>query len=106
VFSATKKTNGNAVWFDWTKTERRVSCYPFYLLDREFGPGFIKICTYFPYPAKICLLTELRQGHLTWLVTVRSRVRTGRAAGSWCVGCCPAGRARDNRGPVRAVSAA
>jgi hypothetical protein len=22
--------------------------YDFYILDRDFGPGFIKICTYFP----------------------------------------------------------
>jgi hypothetical protein len=55
VFSATKKTQGKAVWFDWGKTERRVSCYYFYVHDREFGPGFIKICTYFPWPAKIWL---------------------------------------------------
>lgn len=55
VFSATKKTDGKAVWFDWAKTERRVSCYYFYLHDREFGPGFIKICTYFPWPAKVWL---------------------------------------------------
>ena len=53
VFSATKKTRGNAVWFDWNKTERRVSCFYFYICDREFGPCFIKICTYFPYPAKV-----------------------------------------------------
>jgi hypothetical protein len=53
VFSATKKTKGKAVWFDWNKTERRVSCFYFYICDREFGPGFIKICTYFPYPAKV-----------------------------------------------------
>lgn len=25
----------------------------FYVLDADFGPGFIKICTYFPYPAKV-----------------------------------------------------
>jgi hypothetical protein len=55
VFSATKKSKGKAVWFDWTKAERRVSCYYFYILDREFGPAFIKICTYFPYPTKIWL---------------------------------------------------
>jgi len=55
VFSATKKTKGKAVWFEWNKAERRVSCYYFYVLDREFGQGFIKICTYFPYPAKIWL---------------------------------------------------
>jgi hypothetical protein len=55
VFSATKKSKGKAVWFDWTKAERRVSCYYFYILDREFGPAFIKICTYFPYPTKVWL---------------------------------------------------
>jgi hypothetical protein len=54
VFSATKKTGKTAgVWFDWAKTERRVGVYYFYILDRDFGPGFIKICTYFPYPAKV-----------------------------------------------------
>jgi hypothetical protein len=37
------------------KAERRVGVYYFYLLDREFGPGFVKICTYFPYPAKVWL---------------------------------------------------
>ena len=25
----------------------------FYLWDADFGPGFIKVCAYFPYPAKI-----------------------------------------------------
>ncbi|WP_199730321.1 hypothetical protein [Amycolatopsis panacis] len=34
---------------------RRVSCYYFYLWDTDFGPAFIKVCTYFPYPAKIWL---------------------------------------------------
>ena len=60
VYSATKKTKGNAVWFDWNKSERRVSCYYFYILDREFGPSFIKICTYFPYPAKVWLNGHVR----------------------------------------------
>ena len=41
--------------FDFAKPERRVGIYYFYVLDREFGPGFIKICTYFPYPAKVWL---------------------------------------------------
>ena len=56
VFSATKRTGTNGgVWFDWTKTERRVGIYYFYIYDREFGPSFIKICTYFPYPGKVWL---------------------------------------------------
>ena len=54
VFSSTKKSGTSAgVWFDWNKTERRVGTFYFYIHDREFGLGFIKICTYFPYPAKV-----------------------------------------------------
>ena len=54
VFTGTKKTGSNGVaWFSFTRADRRVSCYYFYLWDEEFGPGFIKICAYFPYPAKI-----------------------------------------------------
>ncbi len=41
--------------FDFVKAERRVGTYYFYVNDPEFGPGFIKICTYFPYPAKVWL---------------------------------------------------
>jgi hypothetical protein len=57
VFSATKHagTTTGGVYFRWTKQERRVGVYYFYVWDREFGPGFIKICTYFPYPAKVWL---------------------------------------------------
>ena len=61
VYSAARRTGASGgVYFVFTKEERRAGVYYFYVLDREFGPGFIKICTYFPYPAKICLLTELR----------------------------------------------
>jgi hypothetical protein len=41
------------VRFDFLKAERRVTTYYFYVLDPEFGPGFIKICSYFPYPTKV-----------------------------------------------------
>jgi hypothetical protein len=37
--------------FFWEK--RRVGAYYFYILDREFGPAFIKICTYGPWSAKV-----------------------------------------------------
>ena len=43
------------VSYDFVKEERRVSAYYFYVHDREFGAGFIKICSYFPYPAKVWL---------------------------------------------------
>jgi hypothetical protein len=32
-----------------------VNFYYFYCLDRDFGPFFIKFCSYFPYSAKLCL---------------------------------------------------
>jgi hypothetical protein len=46
---------GKVVSFEYFREERRVGTYYFYILDPEFGPGFIKICTYFPYPAKVWL---------------------------------------------------
>jgi hypothetical protein len=54
VFTGTKRTGpGGAVWFAFTKTDRRVTCYYFYLWDDDFGPAFVKVCAYFPYPMKI-----------------------------------------------------
>jgi hypothetical protein len=41
--------------FSFAKAERRVTCYYFYVWDESWGPGFIKICAYFPYPAKVWL---------------------------------------------------
>jgi hypothetical protein len=41
--------------FDFVREQRRVGAYYFYVNDADFGPGFIKICTYFPYPAKVWL---------------------------------------------------
>ena len=41
--------------YEFVREERRVGVYYFYVLDPDFGPGFIKIGTYFPYPAKVWL---------------------------------------------------
>jgi hypothetical protein len=32
-----------------------VNYFYFYCVDRDFGPFFLKFCTYFPYTAKLCL---------------------------------------------------
>ena len=32
-----------------------VNHYYFYCLDEDFGPFFLKFCTYFPYNAKLCI---------------------------------------------------
>ena len=31
------------------------TCFYFYLWDDDFGPAFIKVCAYFPYPVKVWL---------------------------------------------------
>ena len=49
-----KTSTGTPRW-SFVKTDRRVTCYYFYLWDQDFGPAFIKVCAYFPYPAKIWL---------------------------------------------------
>lgn len=43
------------VSYEFVKEQRRVNAYYFYILDRQFGPGFIKLCSYFPYPGKVWL---------------------------------------------------
>jgi hypothetical protein len=48
-----RSTIPGVVRFDFFREERRVGVYYFYVLDPDFGPGFVKICTYFPYPAKL-----------------------------------------------------
>jgi hypothetical protein len=50
-----KNTYGKAVNFGFEKADRAVTVYYFYVLDADFGPGFIKLCSYFPYPAKVWL---------------------------------------------------
>ncbi len=56
VYSAKNRSaKPGVVSFDFVKEERRVGTYYFYIYDADFGPGFIKICTYFPYPAKVWL---------------------------------------------------
>ena len=54
VFAASRRQGSNGVpWFSFTKADRRVTCFYFYLWDADFGPGFIKVCAYFPYPVKV-----------------------------------------------------
>src|SRR6266540_1156409 len=62
-------TKPGAVCFGFSKAERRVTVYYFYVLDREFGPGFIKLCSYFPYPGKVWV-----NGH-EWAKTQADRAR-------------------------------
>ena len=44
---------GTIPWIHYSSAH--VNFYYFYCLDEEFGPFFIKFCSYFPYTAKLCL---------------------------------------------------
>ncbi len=55
VFSARNRGKGKAVWFEFFREQRRVGVYYFYILDRDFGHRYVKIATYFPYPARVWL---------------------------------------------------
>ncbi len=48
-----RDTRTAAPQYTFAKADRRVTCYYFYLWDADFGGAFIKVCAYFPYPAKI-----------------------------------------------------
>ena len=54
VWTARKRDTdpGGCPQFSFTKEQRRVSVFYVYIFDARMGPGFIKICTYFPYPVK------------------------------------------------------
>ena len=54
VFTAAKRTGeAGGVQFSFRKEDRRVTCFYFYIWDDDFGPGFVKLCAYFPYPGKV-----------------------------------------------------
>jgi hypothetical protein len=45
--------DGTIPWIDYTSA--MVNHYYFYCVDEDFGPFFIKFCSYFPYTGKLCL---------------------------------------------------
>jgi hypothetical protein len=55
VWTARKRDTdpGGCPQFSFTKEQRRVSVFYVYIWDTKMGSGFIKICTYFPYPVKV-----------------------------------------------------
>lgn len=50
-----RRTAGGSVTFDFSRQWVHVKHYYFYVQDRDWGPGFLKVCTYLPYPVKLCL---------------------------------------------------
>ncbi|MDP7081079.1 MAG: hypothetical protein QF415_14380 [Candidatus Undinarchaeales archaeon] len=55
AFKGYKKVKKGRVYFDLSRQPANVNHIYFYIKDKEFGPGFIKVCTYVPFPVKVCL---------------------------------------------------
>ena len=56
VFRTEKRYSSSGRAYPWiVKSMAMVNHYYIYALDRDFGPFFLKFCSYFPYNAKLCL---------------------------------------------------
>lgn len=56
VFRTEKRTAANGKKYAWiVKSATPVNQFYFYCIDEDFGPFFLKFCTYFPYNAKLCI---------------------------------------------------
>jgi hypothetical protein len=52
----TRKATPNGGTIPWIMySTAMINVYYFYCRDRDFGPFFLKFCSYFPYSAKLCL---------------------------------------------------
>lgn len=56
VYRTVKKMSRNGQPYPWiVRSTAMVNQYYFYGVDEDFGPFFLKFCSYFPYTAKFCL---------------------------------------------------
>jgi hypothetical protein len=55
VFRTEKRRDAHGTYPWIIRSTAMVNHYYVYILDRDFGPLFLKFCSYFPYPAKLCL---------------------------------------------------
>jgi hypothetical protein len=56
LFRTEKRRDANGDSYPWiVKTTGVVNHFYFYCYDDDFGPFFIKFCSYFPYNAKLCI---------------------------------------------------
>jgi hypothetical protein len=90
--------------YPWiVRSTAMVNHYSIYVQDRDFGPFFIKFCSYFPYNAQLCLngheyakqqlkqkgieFSPLDNGFLACADARRSRRKRSPAPGSFCSEC-------------------
>jgi hypothetical protein len=56
LFRTEKRRDGEGRSYPWiVKSTGVVNQFYFYCVDTDFGPFFIKFCSYFPYTAKLCI---------------------------------------------------
>jgi hypothetical protein len=57
VFRTEKRRDAQTgLTYPWiVRSTAMVNYYYFYCVDRDFGPFFIKFCSYFPYTGKLCI---------------------------------------------------
>lgn len=56
LFRTEKRHDANGDSYPWiVKTTGLVNQFYFYCVDEDFGPFFLKFCSYFPYNAKLCI---------------------------------------------------
>ena len=56
VFRTERRRHPSGVAYPWiVKTTGVVNHYYFYCVDTDFGPFFLKFCSYFPYTGKLCI---------------------------------------------------
>jgi hypothetical protein len=56
VWSTQKRRRPDGTTYAWlVKTSAMVNHFYFYCVDADFGPFFLKFCSYFPFNAKLCI---------------------------------------------------
>jgi hypothetical protein len=56
LFRTEKRRHADGVTYPWiVKTTGVVNHFYFYCVDADFGPFFVKFCSYFPYNARLCI---------------------------------------------------
>jgi hypothetical protein len=56
VFRTEKRHHPDGVPYPWiVKSTGVINQYYFYCVDTDFGPFFLKFCSYFPYTGKLCI---------------------------------------------------
>ena len=56
VFRTEKRRHPDGTTYPWiVKSTGVINQYYFYCVDEDFGPFFLKFCSYFPYTGKLCI---------------------------------------------------